>query len=58
VRQQEIDFLGKNKRTIKVFGDQQLIAEYNRVLIGLSNTVEELERALQEEKRNNGRDGE
>jgi len=58
VRQQEIDFLGKNKRTIKVFGDQQLIAEYNRVLVGLSNTVEELERALQEEKRNNGRDGE
>ena len=44
--QQAFEFLSKYKKPIKAFGDQELIREFTRVLMGMSKQIEELEAEL------------
>ena len=43
-QQAAFDFLANNKRAIKEFKDQDLIKEYNRVLMGLAKKLDEMEK--------------
>lgn len=51
-KQEAFNFLAKHKKPIKEFGDQELIREYNKVLMGLSKKLDVAEERLNENQCN------